>query len=363
MLKTSIKSMILKNFRNHDVIKLDLSEDNNLIGIIDNNGTGKTNILEAISLLSPGSGLRSASLSEIPKQNTSEFFCSFEVQIGDNVSQKIDILYQNNRKKISINDKTISSQMELRNILGMVWITPEIQIAIAGSNSERRKFFDRVTFNFKSDHAQLLINYEKLLKERLKILHISDNINNNSWLNSIERQIAELSIKITQNRIISLEEIKNHINNSNLDIDLSITCDIADIIRENGDNANNIVLQKIINSRQTDKNQSRNNIGCHKYKVNLTYTKKNADIEICSSGEKKYVIISLLIAIAKSISDYISHSPIVLIDEFTSFIDANLREALLERLLDLNCQIWFTGIEKPTINYEAKYYSIDSLKV
>ncbi len=354
--------MVLKNFRNHEIIKINPIKNENLIGIIDGNGTGKTNILEAISLLSPGNGIRSAHLSDIPMQGgTGEFFCSFEVQIGAELTQKIEIFYQNGRKKITINEKPVSSQIELKNILGLIWITPEIQMAIASSNTERRKFFDRSVFNFKAEHATLLNNYDKLIRERLKILELSQNFSQNSWLDSIEKQIAELSIEISKNRTTCLEEIQKNIMEMSLAISLEINCAVIDTIKFNPADCIKIIENKLAQSRKNDANAARTLFGCHRYQVNLKYLTKNADIEMCSSGEKKYTIMSLLLAIAKSIAHHTNHAPIVLIDEFTSFIDSNLRQILLNKLLALNCQIWFTGVEVPVINYDAKYYSISAL--
>jgi len=364
MLETKIKSIILKNFRNHDGIFLNLEKNCNIIGLIDVNGSGKTNILEAISLLSPGHGMRGASLKDMVQCNSNDsFLASFNISIGVDVSQKIDILYQNGKKKISINDKQLSSQGDLRNILGLIWLTPEIQIDISQNNSSRRKFFDYMICNFHSNHAQLINDYDALIKERIKILEMAKSITQNSWLDSIEKQISILSINIICNRIDFLKQIRKNATDMNLDVEFNMECDVLNLYMENGNIADTFIAKKLLDLRNQDKHSYRTNFGCHRYKFSIIYTKKNMNIETCSSGEKKYLITAFLISVAQSIIFHTKHCPIVLIDEFTSFVDENFRKILIDKLLALKCQIWLTGTEIPALNHDIKIYSIADILV
>ncbi|QED23139.1 DNA replication/repair protein RecF [Candidatus Deianiraea vastatrix] len=365
MLETKIKSIILKNFRNHDIISLKLEKNSDIIAFIDKNGSGKTNILEAISLLSPGSGIRGANLHDMVK-NTSvdrSFLASFEVAVGDDILHKIEILYHNGKKKITLGQKPLSAQMELKNLLGMIWLSPEIQVEIALNRSARRKFFDRMVFNFHQDHAKLILDYENLTKERHKILNINQKITQNSWLDSIEKQIADISIKICKNRLDFLENINKNAKINDLKLSFDILCDASSIVMEDFDIASTKIASKLLEFREKDKHSERTNFGCHRYDFAIRYLKNGLNIDMCSSGEKKYLITSFLICVAQSIIDKTSHCPIVLIDEFTSFIDADFRLFLIAKLRQLKCQIWLTGTEIPDINEEISVYKVSSLIV
>lgn len=366
MLYSKIKSIIIKNFRNHEQILIDLNDfDENIIGLIDNNGSGKTSILEAISLLSPGFGIRGGQFLDMVKKNSEseDFLISINLQTGDDLMNKIDIIYKNGKKKISINDKTISTQGELKCVVGMIWLTPEIQLEIAINKPGRRKFFDRMVFNFHQNHAKLLIDYEALIKERAKVLEMSENFEKNSWLDSIEKQLCTLSINISKNRIQFLSEIKNNSKELNMEVEFDVKCDVCDIIEKEKDLADAFILQEFLKSRKRDKFSYRTNFGVHRYDFLIKYKKNGYLIDLCSSGERKYAVTCFLLCVAKGIISYTNHAPIVLIDEFSSFIDSSFKEILIKKLVELNCQIWLTGVEIPQIDYKMKIFSVKDLIV
>lgn len=347
-----ISHFFLRNFRNHNVIEIVPSFAPNIIALIDKNGSGKTNILEAISLFSPGNGIRNSDLSLIPKNNSGEFFVSIKLSDSQNIERKIDIIYENNKKKILIDNKAIKSQIELRKILDIIWLTPEMQLQISTDSSFRRKFFDRIVFNFFSDHADLIINYEKLVKERMKILEMESNVKSNTWLDSIEKQIASVTRKITENRLNSINKIKSSIEKEVLDIEINLKCKTLHADEDSS------IEKELLESREKDKRQFRTSFGCHRYELEIVYKKKNSDLSICSSGEKKYTIISLLFSIADSLIQFNQRTPIILLDEFTSFIDKDFKIDLLNRLSSLGCQTWLTGTEIQNVNHNFLEYSI-----
>ncbi len=366
MLYSKIKSIILKNFRNHDEIFLDLGDKTeNIIGLIDKNGAGKTSILEAISLLSPGYGIKNSQLLEMVKKDALEqnFLVSINLQTGDDLAHKVDILYKDGKKKIFINEKVASSQGELKTIVGMIWLTPEIQIDVALNRTARRKFFDRMVFNFHQNHAKLLIDYDALLKERLKVLEMNSEIAKNTWLDSLEKQICRLCIDIAKNRLQFLSEVRENLSKLSMDVEFDISCAICEIIKQEGEIADAFILQELYKFRQKDKFSSRTNFGVHRYDFLIKYLKNGYLIDVCSSGERKYLITCFLLCVAKSIISYTNHAPIVLIDEFSSFIDADFKEILISKLVELDCQIWLTGVEIPNINEEIAVFKIDDLKV
>lgn len=361
MFETKIKSIVLKNFRNHKAIGLNIDENTNIICIIDKNGSGKTSILEAISLLSPGHGMRGATLKEMMNTSSADntFFAGINLDVSDDISYKIDITYQGGKKKIMINDKNIKEQGELKKLANVIWLTPELQIGISTDKAVRRKFIDRMAFNFYHNHAELLINYDNLTKERLKVLQSTERLSDNSWLDSIEKQLGSIAYEIAKNRSHFVSEFTNNISKVADNLEFTIQCSVQEFL--NDENAQINIAKQYCNNRHKDKITSKTNFGTHRYNPLIRY--KNTELSMCSSGEKKYAIMTFLTAAAHSIVSYTNHTPIVLIDEFFSFIDENFQEILLKNLMNLKCQIWLTGTQVIDIKYDNMVISIDSLSI
>ena len=208
-----IQKLTLKNFRNHGILNLNLK--NSSILIYGENGCGKTNILEAISLLSQGKGLRKASIENFLIQE--ETFNDQHKVWGINV----DFVGPNGKFNIGTGlNKTSSKNSRiarvnsdyaplnsLGKILNLSWITPQLCVLFLSSMSEKRRFIDRLTSSIDSLHLNRVYRYEKLLRQRNKILMKSNF--DHTWLDTIEFQISELSIAITARRLDLIDELEN----------------------------------------------------------------------------------------------------------------------------------------------------------
>ena len=210
MQKTYLSNISLTNYRNFSSKRLSFKNDISVL--IGANGSGKTNILEAISLLAPGKGIRGAKLEEIEKYNHPIGWNISANIINDNINYNISSFKapQNNNRAITINDEKITKQQILTNYLNIVWTTPIYDSIFISDKSLRRKFFDRVICNIFPDHLQNIMRYEHYVKERMKVLQT--DYHNEAWLKTIEFSIAELIDKITTSRIDAIRYLNNELD-------------------------------------------------------------------------------------------------------------------------------------------------------
>ena len=212
-LSSYISRLELHNFRNHQNLEIKL--DGKFILILGENGSGKTNILEAISLLNASKGIRNSKNSDIitnfnkqnaqwaVKVNYSNQNLDYNLLVGC----KFNHTNSNGKKLIRVNDNELTKKTDISNLLKIVWLTPQMENLFLESPGIRRKFLDRMTYNFFSNHAEYLLKYEHFAQSRTKILCDIDW--DNKWLEQIEMNIAELSLKIIDNRIECIKIINS----------------------------------------------------------------------------------------------------------------------------------------------------------
>ena len=227
-----LRSIHLENFRSYKKINLKI-ENNKFIVLTGKNGIGKTNLLEAISFLSPGKGFKNCRLDEVINTNTNLNQCSiFFVIENGNEKNEIGISLANEstgnraqyRKIINLNGEKLKKQSDLPSLVSLIWLTPEMDIFFRTNSLFRRKFIDRCIFNLKPEYLDYLRIYEKNLKERNKILKdLSEknffyiegkNIEKDLWLKKIEEILVTEGLKIFQERIKFSNDFNALSNNS-----------------------------------------------------------------------------------------------------------------------------------------------------
>lgn len=348
-----IESIKLTNYRNFSSTNLSFSSK--LVSLVGVNGIGKTNILEAISLLSPGKGLRNNKLDEIQNYNKHSYLNGWGVKI--NFHHRDHISYQfvtsktpeNKNRTIYVNDNKLSKQQDLTKYLNIIWLTPADDALFLDSKSNRRKFFDRITFNLFPDHLQNLIKYEYYLKERLTIL---TNTNIDSlWLDNIEHKISLLISSITQSRIQTIKYLNAELKNLS---GYFPKCFIGfdgqyEELYLNSDNAQDIekkIQTEFLSNRKIDKEKLQTTCGIHKTDFKSISLNNNIAAKYCSTGEQKSLLISIIIAKARILKKYNNKTPILLLDEITSHLDINNATELLKEIQQLDMQCFFTGTNK-----------------
>ncbi len=322
----AIQKLFLQNFRIHKELICDIKHNN--IILIGNNGTGKTSILEAITLLSPGRGMLSANAKDINLHNEPK-----STIIADfNDTTKICIENKIGNKTIYVNDKPIAKQTDLTNWCDIIWFTADTQYTFLLSSSNRRKFFDRMVFAFFNNHAMLLNDYDKLSKERIKVLQLGGN--NSTWLDIIEKQLVEIGNNITKNRTDFICECNDESKNNILP-PVQIISDV--VIDEK-------FAENLRNNRSKDAESGRNNIGPHR--ADFSITDGTETINKISSGRQKIFLLSVFEVFARLIAIKNQRTPIILFDEISSFVDQNNFDKIMQSFTKNNAQIWMAAPRK-----------------
>lgn len=361
------KRLTLVNFRNYRYLRLDLNKP--FIVLSGQNGSGKTNILEALSFLSQGRGLRGAKLSEIKTFdflantlpapvyiNNNGWSVSAHIQklddefsIGTALETSIRELEYNETKEVErriihINNQKITSQNELGEHISMIWVTPQMDRLFQGSPQNRRAFLDRIVCSFDVNHSKRLSAFDNLYRQWLHILK-NGNINTN-WLSSLEEKISENGIAIAAARKEYINKLNNFIEQNPDDIFPSAHLELDGTIEKLLDEKPAVFVEdfyreSLFNLR---KNILYNSDAPNIIKTDLKaiYTKKNVPANLCSTGEQKSLLLSIILSQAKCLVNYRGFPPILLLDEVGAHIDEIKKDALLNKIKNLKTQTWLT---------------------
>jgi DNA replication and repair protein RecF len=352
-----LKKLNLKKFRNH--FNLNLVLPNSSVLIYGENGCGKTNILEAISLLNPGKGLRKSKVEDYLFQNTllrdenqiwgvnaDLFTPSGKVNIG--TGSKENSLKKSRNIRV---DYENSTQSALGKILKISWITPQMCILFQAGMSERRRFIDRLTSALDTLHLNRVFKYEKLLRERANI--ILQFQKETLWLDTIEKQISELAVSIVATRLNLIHDLndlyEDELKSNSLIQDfppakIELKGKIEDLLSTNSalnvEDYIQLMLKKLRVSRDISFD------GPHTSKIQITNRKNNKKVEISSTGEQKLILISIILSHARMLNIKFNMAPILLLDDIVEHLDEKHRYALFLEISKHYAQSWFTSTSK-----------------
>lgn len=340
MKDSRISRLKLSNFRSHK--SLDISTDSNIISLYGDNGVGKTTALEAISLLSPGKGMLAAKNSDLNRLSQdghqSCYNNFYEINNGVNISIFNKGSGEKYEKVISINKKKNAKQIELLDWCDVLWFNGKMQYDLH-SSTNKRNFFDRITFSIFPDQARMVSDYKVLCKKRIDSLQ--NNRANSSWLDSLEFQMASLSEKIAENRVKMMELINEASSSASLTAALVKIDGLAEGLVGSGD-VKTVILEMLNKNRTQDSFSGRTSNGIHRSEVIFT-DKAGKNVNELSNGWQKMIFIGLIEASAKVISKKKGSRPILLFDEMVSFLDDKNMNHVLESLLDNLSQVWLTN--------------------
>jgi len=301
------------------------------------NGAGKTNVLEAISLLSPGRGLRRAAPEELIRKPQN---------IGWKITAIIDrsgALHEvetgalpGQPRTLRIDGKT-APQSALGRIAAMLWLTPAMdRLWIEGADG-RRRFLDRMVLSFHPEHAEATLAYEKAMRERNRLLR--DHVDDGAWYGALEAQMAQAGGRISTNRraVVARLALSGDPASAFPVADLLLACDAPpDEPRLAG---------ALAASRRADMAAGRSLIGPHRADLSAVFRDKGMPAAHCSTGEQKALLISLILANARALAADTGVPPILLLDEVAAHLDAARRAALYDELCAMGVQAFMTGTE------------------
>lgn len=354
-----ISEVMLNNFRNYSIKKIKFFKDFNVI--IGNNGIGKTNLLEAISLFSNSRGLRNGKIEELTniyKNCLTSSDVLFSLILNFQNNNKILLIQNENKKIIKINDEIIKKSSILNNFLQITFLIPQMDMFFNDSPSIRRKFLDKTAELLFIDHYENVKKYDFFIKERMKIL-TTQNINDN-WLNIIEKKISILGVEIANIRNETIELLNkifiNHTKNFPTG-EIKIIGEVEDLLKNNKSiEVEDLYLKKLKENRLEDIKNKKTSFGIHKTDINVIHKIKNISANLCSTGEQKILLISLIIARCIFSKQICKGIPILLLDEICSHIDDNTKINLFKELKNLNIQVFLTGIKKEDFSYLTNKY-------
>lgn len=348
----AIRRLALTDFRSY--ASLDLVLDSGLIVLTGENGAGKTNLIEAISLLSPGRGLRRAELAECARSGgAGRFAISVEVatrdgpiQLGTGTEEQPDAALL---RRYRLNRQPVSSIRHFTDHVRIVWLTPAMDSLFTGPAGDRRRFLDRLVLALDAEHGSRVNALERALRNRNRLL---ENLHQDRWLDAAEREIAELAIAVAAARrqtIVHLcEAIARTKDASPFPFaELTLEGEIEGRIAERPALEVEEEYRRLLRqNRMRDAAAGRTLIGPHTSDLLVRHGMKQAEAARSSTGEQKALLVGLVLAHARLVADLSGIAPFILLDEIAAHLDAPRREALYDRLATLQAQVFLTGADR-----------------
>lgn len=312
------------------------------------NGAGKTNILEAISLFSSDRGLRKASVSDFSNFNTKVDGWNLELASEkDGYKTFLETGFANGRRFGKIDGASTASLSALEEFVWLLWITPSMDTIFIGSKTDRRNFFDHLVSGYDKKYKNRLKKIQSLQKERLSVLACRRD---ETWLNILESRIAEESVFVAKTRFKFEEQLREVFENCHSNFlrpKVSIDGKIEKITEINSDEDAVLEIADILkNSRNEDCEKQTTSISVHKSSWLAHHPKNQLEAENCSTGEQKAFLISLVLAVARIYQKSKRGIPVLLLDDLMMHLDKIRRKTLVDELLELNIQTFFTGTEQ-----------------
>ncbi len=355
-----IARLMLSDFRTYPSLSLDITRQ--MVVLTGENGVGKTNILEALSLFVPGRGLRRAEFAEMARQGAGlvKPFAVSLVLSGSDGEARLGtggIPTEDGSGRMQrlcrIDGVTVSSPASFADYIRPVWLTPDQDGLFRGSAGERRRFLDRLVLTVDAGHGSRVNALERALRARNRLLeeHPSQHL----WLDAAEREIAELAIAVAAARQETVSRLATAIQESRDDsspfpyAEIVLSGEIDDLVAlMPAIDAEDRYRTLLHGNRQRDRAAGRTLIGPQASDLSVRHGPKGIPAESASTGEQKALLIGLILAHARLVRTMSGLAPLVLLDEIAAHLDPRRRAALFEALETLGGQVWMTGADRTT---------------
>jgi DNA replication and repair protein RecF len=357
VMRLFVEELKLTDFRNYASVRLNLGPEP--VVLVGDNGSGKTNLLEAVSLLGPGHGLRGRPYSELCRKDGAGGFAvaakvvspQGEVEIGTG-------LPAGSREQSSGRTVRIASKDESAGALGdyvkLVWLIPAMDGLFTGSASERRRFLDRLVITIDPKMRSPLGRYDRAMRQRNRLFQMREG--SRALFEGLEEQMAEAGVAIAASRLdvlhrlVVLIERTREARGEDTPFPyavLSLQGMLEEALQNRSATEIEDEFRRVLSEgRERDRAAARALEGPHLSDLIVIHGPKNVPAEQCSSGEQKALLIGLILAKAELVKDVEGAAPLVLLDEVAAHLDEARRTALFGEILRLGAQAWMTGTDR-----------------
>ena len=352
--RVAVMRLVLTDFRNYREARLTLGSEP--VVLTGPNGAGKTNLLEALSFLAPGRGLRGAKLTEIDRRPASG--CDRrdagwavaaviatrrgELHIGTGQDGTAS-----ERRIVRIDGEPVRTQAALGERLGVVWLTPQMDRLFLEGPGGRRRFLDRLVLGLDPTHASRVASYEHALRERSHLLR--EGPADPAWLAALEEVMAEQGVAVAAGRRDTVQRLDRACAEAEGPFPrarLALVGTLESWLDEMPALAAEAKFRAVLaENRQGDSQAGGAAIGPHRSDLAVSLTEKGIAAEFASTGEQKALLISILLAHVALQRGMRGEPPLLLLDEIAAHLDANRRAALFASLIQLDSQAWLTGTD------------------
>ena len=370
----AITQLTLDNFRNYANLRLDIKAGS--VVLTGDNGAGKTNLLEAISMLVPGRGLRAASFDELIRRGAPRGWAVAARILAAGSEITLGTAYERRSagpggqedghgRRTVVDGVAQKSSGALARHMRILWLTPAMDRIFSGPPGDRRRLFDRLTVALDPDHNARLSAFEKLMRERNRL--VAKGSPDAGWLSSLEHRMAEEGVAIAASRLATLEALATHmVKDSSLSfpwVDLSLAGTLESELEDRpAVQVEDRYRRMLGDSRGADRAAGRTLSGPHRTDLKVVHGPKGLDAGACSTGEQKAMLIGMILAHAKAMKNTLGGMlPVLLLDEVVAHLDAERRYGLFRELHVLGAQCWLTGTDRSLfrgMDHRTLFYAV-----
>jgi DNA replication and repair protein RecF len=345
-----IEALRLTHFRSHENLTLDCAP--RAMVLLGANGIGKTNVLEALSMLAPGRGLRGAAFDDMRFERSLGWTVSSDIATPDG-PVRAGIGWRDGARRVRI-DGANGKMDDIAHMLPQLWLTPAMDRLFVDGASGRRKFLDRFAQSLDASLTKSLNAYEKAMRERNRLLQ-DNGCAQNGWLDGLEEAMALHGVAIAAARLTALDALAVGLAAipeaafPRAEIALSGTLE-ASLRTQSALEVEDRFRAHLADTRALDGAAGRCLDGPHRSDLQVHYAAKNMPAADCSTGEQKALLVGLILAQAHCVAAQRAAVPLLLLDEVAAHLDATRRAALAEILHALGGQSWITGTDEQSFD-------------
>lgn len=360
-----ISRLVLTNFRNYE--RLAWTPRSRLAVLTGENGAGKTNLLEAMSLLAPGRGLRAAPNVQIQRQGGGPWGVATRIETGGSSVDLATGMDPTNpmRRIFRLDNETVRNQAQISPHFSATWLTPQMDRLFSDPASGRRRFFDRLVLALDPHHARESAAHERAVAQRNRLL--ATRPDQSVWLASIEDSIARHAVALTAARMALVEAM----NASPLTDEtgfpvarIALECAIAsDLSFRPALAVEDTLRGALARTRAEDAQRGATSVGAHKADFLLSDALTGRGATLSSSGQQKAMLVHVILNHAVLTERQTGKAPVILLDEPLNHLDVRRREALLTFLRQSGFDAFLTGTDKEqfaVLGQDADYRHVEA---